>query len=248
MNISIALQLFSVRDDMASDFKGTLQKVKDMGYDGVEFAGLYGRSAEEIKEMCKEIGLVPVSAHVGFDDLFKEIETYAEIGCKYVAVPWLAEEYRPGAEKFGEFVEGMKVLGERAKKLGMKLGYHNHAFEFEKVDGEYALDIIYREIPAELLDTQVDTCWAKVGGVDPAEYLLQYSGRAGMVHLKDFATDADGNFEFRPLGMGVQDFPSILKSAEKIGTEWVIVEEDSTALGLTALEFAKISVQYLKSL
>lgn len=263
MNFSIAIQLYSVRDDMEADFKGTLKKVKDMGYDGVEFAGLFGNSAKDTKEMCKEIGIIPISAHVPFDDMMNDpeiLKTYAEIGCKYVVIPYLTEEYRPGKERFNEVIEGAKMLGIKANELGMKLAYHNHDFEFEKIGEEYALDILYKEVPANLLETQLDTCWVNVGGENPAEYIRKYNGRVNIIHLKDFVggksdnmyaligiddgekKNTNGRFEFRPVGSGIQDFQAILKSAEESGTKWVVVEQDSPSMGLTPLECVKLSI------
>lgn len=269
MKFSIAVQLYSVRDEMASDFMGTLKKVKEMGYEGVEFAGLFGKTADEVKEMCRQAGLVPISAHVPFVDMMKDpdmLKVYAEIGCKYVVIPYLTEEYRPGQEKFSDVIAGAKSLGESAKALGMKLGYHNHDFEFDKIGGEYALDVIYREVPADLLETEIDTCWVNVGGENPADYVRRYPGRASILHLKDFAgsksenmyaligidedekKDTGGKFEFRPVGSGVQDFPEILKAAEEVGTEWIVVEQDSPSMGMTSMESIKSSIDYLKTI
>ena len=116
MHFPIALQLYTVRANMAADFEGTLKKVKEMGYDGVEFAGLYGTPAADVKRMCREIGLVPVSAHVPFTDMMADpsiLKAYAEIGCQYVVIPYLTEEYRPGKEKFREVIEGAPACPSR---------------------------------------------------------------------------------------------------------------------------------------
>lgn len=269
MKFPIALQLYSVRDDLAADFRGTLEKVKALGYDGVEFAGLFGHSADEVKAMLDELSLTPVSAHVPFVDMMANpdiLADYAKIGCEFVVIPYLTEEYRPGQEKFNEVIAGAKLLGEKANTLGMKLCYHNHDFEFVKLGGEYALDVLYSEVPASLLQTQIDTCWVNVGGEDPAAYVRKYAGRAEIVHLKDFAgqksekmyaligiddgkDSADtGAFEFRPVGYGKQDFPAILAAAEDAGAKWVVVEQDQPSMGKTAIECAGMSIEYLKSL
>lgn len=140
-NFPVALQLYSVRDEMAADFEGTLRKVKALGYDGVEFAGLFDHSAADIRSMCDEIGLVPISAHVPYLDMKNDpdlLNVYREIGCQYVVIPYLTPEYRPGQPGFAQLMEDAKMLGEQANRLGMKLCYHNHDFEFEKIDGEYA--------------------------------------------------------------------------------------------------------------
>lgn len=265
----VALQLYSVRDFMEADFEGTLKKVKAMGYDGVEFAGLFGNSAAQVKAMCQEIGLVPISAHIPFVDMIADpsiLETYKEIGCEFVVIPYLTEEYRPGAEKFDEVIQGAKMLGEKANALGMKLCYHNHDFEFVKIDGQYAIDILYREVPAQLLQPEFDTCWVNIGGEDPSGYIRKYAGRIEIVHLKDFVgeksqnmyaligldedekKDTKGTFEFRPVGSGVQDFPAILAASKEVGARWVVVEQDEPSMGKTSLECAQMSIDYLNTL
>ncbi len=272
MLFPIALQLYSVREDLKSDFTGTLRIIKELGYDGVEFAGLYGKATEEIKEILKDIGLVPISAHVSFTDLMEDpqrvVGDYATIGCKYIAIPYITPEYRPGAGKFEEMIEGAKTIGKTAKESGLTLLYHNHDFEFEKINGEYALDIIYKSVSPDLLQTQIDTCWVNVAGENPSAYLRKYTGRSPVVHLKDFVMpgkkpekmyDLIGiagddkkeeatAFEFRPLGHGVQNFPEILKACKDVGTGWIVVEQDSPSMNETPLECAKISINYLKNL
>ena len=269
MALPIAVQVYSVRDDAAADLRATLQSIKNMGYDGVEFAGLYGNKPADIKAMCAEIGLTPISAHVPYLDMVKDPEgvlgDYAEIGCSYVVIPYLTPEYRPGEDKFGEVIENAKMLGEKANALGMTLLYHNHDFEFIKLNGKYALDILYEEVPASLLQTELDTCWVNVGGEVPADYIRKYSGRTPVVHLKDFfgeksddmyeligieskAPKRPSGFEFRPVGAGLQNFPEILKASEESGAKWVIVEQDKPSMGLTAMESIKKSIEYLKSI
>ena len=269
MAFSVAVQVYSVRDDAKADLRGTLEKIKKMGYDGVEFAGLYGNSPAEIKAMCAEIGLTPISAHVPYLDMLADpkgvLSQYAEIGVKFVAVPYLTPEYRPGTDAFPEVVKNVEMLGKVAKELGIQLLYHNHDFEFAKIDGKYALDVLYDTVPAEYLQTELDVCWVNVGGEVPADYIRKYSGRCPVVHLKDFYGEKDenmyeligiksdapkrpGNFEFRPVGSGLNDFPAILKAATEAGAGWVIVEQDKPSMGLTPLECIEKSRNYLKSL
>lgn len=274
MALPVALQLYSVRDDMASDFEGTLRKVKEMGYDGVEFAGLFDHAPAEVNALCKEIGLTPISAHVPIVDMIADAEKtfadYEAVGCKYAAIPHVDETRRPGGEKFEETVRLAAEFGEVAKKHGITLLYHNHDFEFRKLDdGEYGIDYLYRNTPADLLQTEFDTCWVNFAGENPAEYVIKYTGRAPVVHLKDFyqsgklkndpyaligvvkeeAEEAEeAVFEFRPVGYGVQNMPSILDASVKAGAGWVVVEQDNPSLGLSPLECAKLSRDYLKVL
>ena len=269
MALPIAVQLYSVRGDVRGDFRGTLEKIKKMGYDGVEFAGLHGHAPAEIKAMCEEIGLTPISAHVPYADMVADpkgvLSQYAEIGVKYVVIPYMTPEYRPGAEGFAEVVENVKMLGKAAGELGMGLLYHNHDFEFIKIDGKYGLDVLYESVPADLLQTELDVCWVNVGGEVPADYIRKYKNRCPVVHLKDFYGEKSedmyeligiqstepkrpGNFEFRPVGSGLNDFPAILKAAAESGAEWVVVEQDKASMGLSALECVEKSINYLKSI
>ena len=154
MSLPVAIQVYSVRKDAEADLPGTLRKIRDMGYDGVEFAGLYGHTAAEVKAMCAEVGLTPISAHVPVVDMLKDpwgvLSQYAEIGCKYVAVPYLIPEHRPGTPNFEYVVAFIEIIAKAAKKLGMQMLYHNHDFEFMKLDGKYALDILYETVrPAQ---------------------------------------------------------------------------------------------------
>lgn len=273
MKLPVAVQLYSVRDEMEKDFYGTIKLMKEIGYDGVEFAGLFGQNPEEIKTFCDEIGIVPISAHVPYYDMLENPEAvlsdYAKIGCKYVAVPYLTEECRPGTDGFAATVEGIRKIGEAAKALGIQLLYHNHDFEFVKIGEEYALDVLYSTIPEDLLKTEIDTCWVNVAGVNPAEYIEKYSGRAPVVHLKDFkksgdklgklydligiddeaqAEEEEDTFSFMPVGHGIQDMPEILAACEDAGAQWVVVEQDSPAKGNTPVNSVTLSREYLKTL
>ena len=133
------------------------------------------------------------------------------------------------------------------------------------IDGKHALDVLYSTVPADLLKTEIDTCWASVGGVDPAEYVRKYADRSPVVHLKDYYGERtegmyeligiDGtkkqrptNFELRPVGFGIQNIPAILEAAKAANSEWVVVEQDTPSMGLTPMECAKKSIDYIKSL
>ncbi len=266
--MKIGVQLYSVRDEMDKDFEGTLKRVKDMGYECVEFAGLFGRSAAEVKAICDKLGLIPISAHVSLDDMLGDdsvLQTYADIGCKFIVIPWMSEEYRPGNPAFEQNLPKLIALAKRAKEHGLFLGYHNHDVEFEKTGDEYVLDALYRLIPADLLKAQLDTCWVNVGGADPVAYIHKYAGRVDILHFKDFAgkksenmyaligvnggnkDDIVGNFEYRPLGQGLQDVPALVEAAKECGTEWAIVEIDEPSAGKTSMQCIKESIDYLKT-
>ena len=269
MKFPVAIQLYTLRNDASANLYATLKKVKAMGYDGVEFAGLHGHKPEEIRDMCADLGLVPISAHVPYVDMVADTEgvlkAYATIGCKYVVVPYLNAEHRPDSDQFPQVIENIKKIGMVANTLGLTLLYHNHDFEFMKLDGKYALDVLYETVPAIYLQTELDTCWVNVGGEAPAEYLLKYSGRAPVLHLKDFVGEKSedmyeligiekkaparpANFAFRPVGYGKQDFPTILAAAEKAGVQWIVVEQDQPTPENSPMECAEMSRRYLESI
>lgn len=269
--LPVGIQVYSVRDDAARDFAGTMKALKTIGYDGVELAGLYGQTPKAVREAILGNGLKPLSAHVPYlemrEDLDKTLDAYKEIGCEYIVVPYLTEDYRPGNDGFNDVLSFIPTIGEGCNKRGMTLLYHNHDFEFAKMpDGRYALDYMYETIPASLLKTEIDTCWVKVAGEDPAAYVRKYTGRAPLVHLKDFYMDFANKpeqmyeligiksedkkpdrstFEFRPVGMGLQSFPEILAASVEAGAGWVIVEQDAS-VGRTPMEAVKLSREYLR--
>ena len=269
--MKVGLQVYSIRDAAAADFAAAMKQVKEFGYDGVELAGTYDLDPAEIRRILDEVGLEAISAHVQLNEMTEKPEVtfpaYKTIGCKYVAVPWMGEEGRPGGAKFAETLEQIKVAGQHAKDNGMQLLYHNHDFEFVMLDGKRGLDVMYETIPADLLATELDTCWVNIGGENPAAYVVKYKGRAPIVHLKDFfkregatadnmyeligvakKVTAANTFEFRCVGHGMQDMPSILAAAEEAGAEWVIVEQDRPSQGLSPMECAYISRKYLNSI
>lgn len=270
--LPIGVQVYSVRDTAEKDFKGTIQALKDMGYDFLELAGLYGLTAGELRAIADEVGIPVFSAHLSLDELLadpeKVIEDYISIGCKYIVISYLPEELRPLTPGFDTVLEEMPKLGKLCAEKGIVLLYHNHDFEFVRLaNGEYGLDHLYQTVPADFLQTELDCCWIKVAGEDPVSYVRKYANRCPVVHLKDFYLEGapkslneligqasgeiedqgDGYFEFRPVGHGMQDIPAILKAAEESGAHYVVVEQDYSK-GRTPMEAVKISLDYLKSL
>lgn len=273
-NFKIGLQLYSVRDDMEKDIEATLKKVKEIGYDYVEFAGYFGNSAEKIRAMLDKNGLECISVHQGYGVFLEnpenEVKYLQTIGAKYSAVPWMGLEKHKGSADYEHTVEEFKTVAEILKNGGIQLLYHNHDFEFNRFEDKFLLDWLYEDVPADLLQTEIDTCWVRYAGYDPAEYIKKYTGRSPIVHLKDFVCDNFGggpvyaliddsgkedkkaskeeqNFKFQAVGDGVQDIPSIISAAEEAGTHTLIVEQDQSP-DMPALESAARSRAYLKSL
>ena len=264
--LPVGVQLYSVRDFLTKDLKGTLAKVKAIGYDYVELAGLYGIAAKDFRAALDEAGLTAICAHVPYAemvaDLDKVIADYSTIGIKYIAVPYLGEDDRAGGKNYDQVLKNIAVFADKFLANGITLLYHNHDFEFMKLDnGKYALDEMYDLIPA--LQTELDCCWVKVGGEDPAEYVKKYAGRCPVVHLKDFTGEKSANmynliglkesakktstFAFRPVGYGKQDVPTIIRAALESGASYLVVEQDDP-VEQTSLEAIEMSRNYLKTL
>lgn len=275
-DFKVVLQLYSIRDDMAADMDAALRRVKEIGYDYVEFAGYYDHSAEEIRGLLDKYGLECVSVHQEYSVFLEKgqdaVDFLKTIGVKYSAVPWMGEEKHKGSKRFAQTVEEFKKVGKLLKDNGIQFLYHNHDFEFKKYDGKFLLDWLYESLPEDLLQTEIDTCWVRYAGYDPSEYIKKYTGRAPVVHLKDFVAKTfaagpvydlidekgrvddleakskeDNGFHFKPIGQGVQDFKSILAASEEAGAEYVVVEQDLSD-DIPPMEAAKQSREYLRSL
>ena len=266
--VPVGYQLYSAREDVERDMGKIFLELKALGYDGVEFAGFFGRSAKEIKQMLDECGLTAVSSHVPVQtiaqDMFGTIAYHQELGCKYIAVPYLDAEHRPGAAGFPEMIKLIYRFGRLCKEAGIQLLYHNHDFEFVNISDQYGLDFLYQAVDEDILKTEIDVCWVKYAGEDPAAYLRKYAGRAPIVHLKDYvgvkgegtpygligqAKKADNNvaFEFRPFGHGSQDAKSVVEAGIDAGAEWFVVEQDLW-YQRTPMEAAKMSINTLYDL
>ncbi len=272
--LPVGIQVYGLRDmleDTPGRFAEVMRAVKDMGYQGVELAGLYGLDPKEVRRILDETGLVPISAHVPLVDMMadldKVIADYKEIGVKYVVVPYLPEEYRPLTDGYATVIAEMKRIGKKVGENGLTLLYHNHDFEFVTMpDGTFGFDDIYAQVPADELKAEPDTCWIKVAGQDPAAYVKKYAGRCPIVHLKDFIKEGQpknlykligieteeqegdsGFFEFRPVGFGQQIWEPILDASLEAGAGWVVVEQDEH-YDIPSLEAARRSREYLKIL
>lgn len=251
--LPIALQLYSVREDCQKDFPGVLKAVKKMGYDGVELAGFNGMNIADLNAITKDLNLKIISAHVDRAELIKDplrsAEIYEALGCEYVAYPWSGFEELPGGENYPEFLESTKKIARSLKVRGISLLYHNHDHELKLHEGQTLLDNILFDLGPEVIKLELDLCWCKVGGFEPAQFLRDHKGKVPLVHFKDYTgSREENNFAFAPLGMGCQDVGELLVASANCGAEWIVVEQDEPSTGLSALECAEKSVKTLEEL
>ncbi|MCS5488833.1 sugar phosphate isomerase/epimerase family protein [Algoriphagus limi] len=251
------LALYTLRDAMGTDPKGTLQKVADAGYAYVEAAGyadgkFYGMEPAEFKSYLESIGLEPKSTHMGgvtLENADEQIAATKAAGFEYFVIPVPPM----GMFTFGPDGMGMKgtkedlvnilsTIGEKCSAAGLKLLYHNHDFEFKPMeDGTILTDYILENTDPAHVNYQMDLFWVTKAGADPLAYFEKYPGRFKAWHVKDM--NDEGNFA--PVGTGNIDFARILAEKDKSGMVYYLVEQDNT-FGLDPLEAIKISHEGLK--
>lgn len=246
--ISIGLQLYTVREDCEKDFRGTVKKVAEMGYQGIELAGDGGLTSSEMKALVADCGLQVAGSHAGFDDLQNKLDETMqynrEIGNSRIICPYLPQEYQDkGKAGYLEAAEILGAVGETVVANGFSLSYHNHSFEFGQDGGQYFLDILLGAVDEKNLKSELDTYWVQHGGAVPAEYVKKYAGRIELLHIKDMADDE--NRSFAEIGAGILDWDAIFAAAEETGVAWYLVEQD-VCQG-PPIESARKSLEFLRS-
>jgi len=228
--IPVGLQLYSVRNDCQRDLPGTIAAVAKMGYEGVEFAGYYGRTAKQLRKMLDDNGLLCCGTHTGIDTLLgdnlaKTIEFNKTLGNKYLIVPGLSGKYRGSHQTWLETAKLFNELAEKVKPQGMLVGYHNHSAEFKAIDGKLPWDTFCSNTSKDVI-MQLDLGNAMHGGADPLPYLYRYPGRAITVHLKEFSKTNKKAL----VGEGDVPWKAFFALCRAVGgTKWYIVEQESYA-------------------
>jgi sugar phosphate isomerase/epimerase len=228
--IPIGLQLYSVRDDAARDLPGVLAAVAKMGYVGVEFAGYYGHSAQDVKKMLDDNSLKCCGGHIGIDLLLGDklsstIEFQRTLGNQYLIVPGLPSERNSSKAAWLETASVMNGIAEQLEPHNMRTGYHNHHTEFSQMEGELPWDIFFGNTSPKVI-MQFDTGNAMHGGAEAGPFLRRYPGRAATVHLKEFSATNNNAL----IGEGDVKWTEIFELCENVGgTEWYIVEQESYA-------------------
>ena len=244
--IPIGLQLYSIREDCKRDLPGTLAAVAKMGYDGVEFAGYYDRTAKELRGMLDDLGLPCCGSHIALgvllgDELQKTIDFCLELGNRFLVMPGLPKDKRETLAGWRETAEICNEVAEKLKPHGMQVGYHNHHFEFKEIEGGVPWDTFFGSTVPEVI-MQLDTGNALHGGFDPVAQLKKYPGRATTIHLKEYSATNDKAL----VGDGDTEWDEIFKLCEEGGTQWYIVEQESYAH--SPLECVKKCVQNLRKM
>jgi sugar phosphate isomerase/epimerase len=232
---SIGLQLYTLRDTIMKDPKGVLQKVAGFGYKELEtFAygdgKIFGMPFSEFGKFTKDLGMTVCSGHYPLDqakgDTWEKSVTDAKsIGQEYIIVPYLQESDRKTIDDYKKVCEALNKAGEVCNKNGVRFGYHNHAFEFESLEGQVPYEVMMKELDPKLVGMELDIYWVYRAGKDALQMFQQYPGRFEQWHVKDMdKTNKDKNAD---VGTGSIDWKSIFAQAKQSGMKHFYVEQES---------------------
>lgn len=241
----IALQLYTVRDQMKNDFVGTLKQVSKIGYAGIEGGGPGPLSLADYKKLLADLKLIPISTGAGIKSFQGEagekmLAQCRELGTKYAMIGY---EKRDSAEGWKAWGREITEAGKTAKAGGLILQYHNHAHEFEKYDGKTAHEIIFENADRQYIRPQIDVGWVQRAGQDPVAVLRRFKDwNLKTIHVKD--TTAPPDPKWIEVGNGTLPVKAVHAAAQEIGVEWYIVEQDDW--DKPSIEAAAISFENLK--
>jgi sugar phosphate isomerase/epimerase len=255
---SIGVQLYTVRSVLPQKPAETLRAIETIGYREVEatWAGL-----DQIWPALEATRLKPVSCHLDSkivtkgpeDDLVRALDVLKKRGFSYVVFPYLPPDERGGLEAMKALAGKLNKAGEKARAAGLKLCYHNHAFEFEPMGDSMPAHAMFHALDPELVDLELDVFWLSVAGQDPLEMLRQMAGRVPLIHLKDKASGTETRYNesvprttFKEVGNGVIDWAKVLQAADTAGVKHYFVEQDQTPGD--PVESLRQSFAYLKKL
>lgn len=237
----IGVQLYTVRSLMADDVAGTLDAVAAIGYEEVEFAGYFGHEPAQVRSWLDAAGLAAPASHVDLDlltgsALEATLEDATTVGHAWLIVPWIPEEMRT-ADGYREVADRLNRAGSIAAAAGVRVGYHNHAFEFEVLEdadagGRTGYSLLLEHLDPTLVDLEIDLHWSAAAGVDALELFADHPGRFPLCHVKDLT--ADGGMA--DVGAGVIDWPGLFARSEEAGLQHYIVEHDQPDDPLASIE------------
>ena len=256
---AIGLQLYSLRETIGSDVKGTIAKVADLGFKEVETYGysqenkFWGLSVKEFKSILDDNGLTTPSGHYGVDpflaqggtkdDFAFNLDVANELGQKYVIVPYIGGNLRNSIDDYKRLSQKLNEAGEMCRKAGLKLGYHNHDFEFTDYDGQNGLETFLANTDNKNVVFEMDIYWVVRAGRDPIELMNKYPGRFPLWHVKDMSKkNEDLNTE---IGSGSIDYKAIFSEMKKSGAKHLIIEQEN--FEMDAYKSLAQSIEYINN-
>lgn len=247
------LQLYTLRDDMPGDPRGVLRQVAGFGYKQIEsYEGpmgmFWGMGPSGFKSYMDELGMELIASHTNIHENFEQkAADAASIDMKYLICPYIGGQESLDAYK--EQADLFNRCGEICRNEGIRFAYHNHAYTFEPVEGQYPQDVLMENTDPDLVDYELDIYWLVTAGADPEHWVQKYPNRFVLSHVKDRDTnaplsDTDASVI---LGTGMIDYPSVLDVAHDNGMRFFIVEQEQYE-GTTPLESARANADYMKTL
>jgi sugar phosphate isomerase/epimerase len=254
---TVGVQLYTVRRVLPKKPLETLKAIEEIGYREVECTADH---LDDIWPSLKQTSLKAVSVHLNEqffihepDKLPAALDDAKKHGFEYVVCPWIDPRDRGGVEMIRKLGATLNSGGEQARKAGMRLCYHNHAFEYQTTPDGRLLDVLMKTTDPKLVSLELDVMWARVAGVDPVSVLKQYGDRIPLVHLKNVSRTTPQRFNeeipraaFHDLSDGAVDIPAVLRAAKEAGVKHYFVEQDETPGD--PLDSLRKSFQYLESL
>jgi sugar phosphate isomerase/epimerase len=223
----IGIQLYTVRDQMKADFEGTLARIAQIGYKEVEFAGYFDRAPADVRAILDRNGLSAPASHIMFTDADswkKSVDTAKAVGHQYIVVPWIMEEKRKTLDDWKKMAATFNQAAQMAKDAGLQFAYHNHDFEFQKVENQIPFDTLLQNTDPKLVQLEIDLYWITKGGQDPLSYFSRWPGRVPLVHVKDSAGAPD--HKQTDVGQGSIDWKRIFAKRDQAGIKHFFVEHD----------------------
>ncbi len=223
----VGIQLYTVRDQMKADFEGTLAHVAEIGYKEVEFAGYFDHTPADVRAILDRHGLSAPSTHIalGEIDAWKaSLDTAKAIGHEYIVVPWIPQEKRLTLDGWKNVAGVFNRAAQLAHDAGLQFAYHNHDFEFPKLEGQVPYDVLLQNTDPKLVQLEIDLYWITKGGQDPLNYFSRWPGRIPLVHVKDSAGAPE--HKMVDVGQGKIDWKRIFAKKEQAGIKHFFVEHD----------------------
>ncbi len=242
----VGIQLYTVRDQMKVDFEGTLAHIAQIGYKEVEFAGYFDHTPADVKAILDRHGLSSPSTHVPFqgDDQWKAaLDAAKTIGHEYIVMPWIPEERRKTLDDWKNFAQVFNHAAQMAHEAGIQFAYHNHDFEFPKMEGQVPYDVLLQNTDPKLVQLEIDLYWITKAGQDPLAYFARWPGRVPLVHVKDSAGPPE--HKMTDVGQGKIDWKRIFAKREQGGIKHFFVEYDQAP---QPFQDAAVSYRYLSQL
>ena len=250
IQLPIALQAYSLRRIYEDNPLRALKLIREAGYDGVELYGTHFQT-ELYPALLREAGLVCAGWHTGIDALEQDFDNTLRrnlaVGNHSIAVPWFNADSAAG---WKAFAERLNAAAEKLSRYGIRLGYHNHHFEFIRLPGtkKTMLETFYDDTDSRCVSAEIDVHWVTRGGGSPVRWIRKVAGRMPVIHFKDFAVIGNNEPAFCEIGEGNLDWPAIIEACRETGVRWYSIEQDALFQNRDIFDSIKISFDNLKAM